>query len=246
MLTLDTSIYSRLDWKGKALEAQKKIEQGENLSWYLDFQLDIESLDDSAYLSALQLSAEHFSKTLWPTFPGEIILYKGKLEPIVAEKIVPFLKLIAIYLPEGAHFSLILDTSLISDGVSFFRDTNPVIFEPFTLILEGKWPKVFPLQKGCSTALLLPKKIDFSALLELKNLPFQVISEAKLTQEWEAIRYLIVYSEEITPTLHRKLKGFCITDGEIVTIGKPLGLPGEIPFEEFIKSPDGAEGLQLR
>lgn len=52
--------------------------------------------------------------------------------------------------------------------------------------------------------------------LKAKGIPFRIISEEKLTEEWEGLDRLIVISEAISPLCKRKLQGFAAAGGEII------------------------------
>lgn len=83
--------------------------------------------------------------------------------------------------------------------------------------------------------------IDLSlnkAILALKdfNLPFRMIPEVFLTQEWDRLDFLFVYSKNINLQGRRKLQGFCAAGGTVITLGERLGVPLEITFEEWLQT----------
>lgn len=83
--------------------------------------------------------------------------------------------------------------------------------------------------------------IDLSlnqAILSLKefNVPFRLIPEVFLTQEWDRLDFLFVYSKNINLQGRRKLQGFCAAGGTVITLGECLGVPLEITFEEWLQN----------
>jgi hypothetical protein len=52
--------------------------------------------------------------------------------------------------------------------------------------------------------------------LKAKDVQFRIISEEKLTEEWEGLDQLIVIKESISPLAKRKLLGFAAAGGEII------------------------------
>lgn len=179
------------------------------------------------------------------------------------------LKLLASCLPEEAACFLLLDTSSIEEAVTYFRLTDLGVFFPFHLILKGKWAQMYPYalpalawghgssplgvysgplsnrvpELNIPLALYLPEQTDWeefgSAIQHLGSTPFRVIPEKLLVHEWEGVDRLIVCSQGVTERGRRKLYGFAAAGGEILTVGKKLGVPGEI------KIPDDAEGFLL-
>lgn len=64
-----------------------------------------------------------------------------------------------------------------------------------------------------------------------KGINFRIIAETVLTTEWDGLDFLLVATDGLSPQGFRKLRGFCAAGGTVVTVGKPLGLPHEIPFD---------------
>lgn len=84
------------------------------------------------------------------------------------------------------------------------------------------------------------KSIDFKVTQEAINkllqskIAFRIISEVKLTTEWDGLDYLLVDSKHVTHQEKRKLQGFCAAGGTIVTLGDKIGLAFELTFSEWI------------
>jgi len=70
--------------------------------------------------------------------------------------------------------------------------------------------------------------------LEKKGLDFRVIPENSLTADWDGLDYLVVSSQLLTPQGRRKLNGFCAAGGIVVTVDGALGLPDEVPFDQWM------------
>ncbi|MBA2728676.1 MAG: hypothetical protein H0U49_10950 [Parachlamydiaceae bacterium] len=66
--------------------------------------------------------------------------------------------------------------------------------------------------------------------LNSHDIPYRLISEDKLTVEWDQLDYLMVISKAVTSTAMRMLLGFCAAGGTVLHLGSPLGLEGELPF----------------
>lgn len=67
--------------------------------------------------------------------------------------------------------------------------------------------------------------------LEDSQTSFRVIPESMLMAEWEGLDYLVVDSQLVGLQFKRQLQGFCAAGGTVLTIGTPIGLANEIPFE---------------
>lgn len=52
--------------------------------------------------------------------------------------------------------------------------------------------------------------------LQGKGIPFRIICEEKLTEEWDGLDRLIVISDAVSPLCKRKLQGFAAAGGEII------------------------------
>ncbi|MFY7843424.1 MAG: hypothetical protein ACOVOR_05370 [Rhabdochlamydiaceae bacterium] len=61
---------------------------------------------------------------------------------------------------------------------------------------------------------------------------FRFISEELLTEEWEAVDTLMIFSDYLSALGKRKLQGFNVTGGKFITIGRLVGFNEEISWEE--------------
>lgn len=67
-----------------------------------------------------------------------------------------------------------------------------------------------------------------------RGISFKIIPEEFLITEWDGLEWIIVASDALGPQGKRKLQGFCAAGGVCITIGKPIGLPHEIPFAAWL------------
>lgn len=78
--------------------------------------------------------------------------------------------------------------------------------------------------------------------LDTLSLPYRIVSEPFLTQEWDGLEELIVVSSSIGKKEKRKLLGFCAAGGRVISFGEKLEIPLESSWEEFrgrgIRTPD--------
>lgn len=69
--------------------------------------------------------------------------------------------------------------------------------------------------------------------MEREGLSCRVVNEECLTEEWDGLEGIAVLSEAVSPRGKRKLMGFCASGGMVMTKGKELGLPNEVPIEKL-------------
>ena len=95
-------------------------------------------------------------------------------------------------------------------------------------IVPPKWSSphaiCFPEEARCGGSLLA--KLD--QLFEQLADPIRVIPEAFLTERWEGVDVLYVFSEGMTVQGNRKLLGFCAAGGEVI-VDKKFGAEGFEP-----------------
>jgi hypothetical protein len=60
-----------------------------------------------------------------------------------------------------------------------------------------------------------------------KRAAFRIVSEEKLTEQWDGLDKLIVFSRALGAQGKRKLLGFIAAEGRVATIGDRIGLPEE-------------------
>lgn len=74
---------------------------------------------------------------------------------------------------------------------------------------------------------LVEKMDGLIASLQQKAIPFRIVCEEKLTEQWDGLDRLIVPSSALSVQGKRKLLGFIAAGGSISTLGEPIGLPDE-------------------
>ncbi len=116
---------------------------------------------------------------------------------------------------------------------------------------EVKERDIQPLQ----TALCLPKEEylhgENIALLEevfakLQDTAYRVIPEDMLTEAWNELTEIVVISSLLSPRGMRKIIGFCVAGGVVISYGEPLGLEEEVHFDEYIASVKGNRSRGIR
>lgn len=76
-------------------------------------------------------------------------------------------------------------------------------------------------------AILLEQLDRLILELQKKEMPFRIVCEEKLTEQWDGLDQLIVFSSALSIQGKRKLMGFIAAGGTISTVGEPIGLPEE-------------------
>lgn len=71
-------------------------------------------------------------------------------------------------------------------------------------------------------------------ILVEKSLPFRLISESHLINQWEGLDFLFYNPKGLSPQGKRKLQGFCAAAGEVVSVGEKLGLTYETTFSDWL------------
>lgn len=176
-----------------------------------------------------------------------------------AQNLAEYLHRLISFLPDAVLSFAMIDVSSLGSTALTAQLFSKERFEHTHLILKGArypfcgivWEDGAMAQgwMGCiepkkhsiapsAVGIYLPKDpmIDASILKQLDQLmdsmpmPFRVISEEKLTEEWDGLDKLIVLSKAISVQGKRKLLGFIAAGGIVASLGEPLG----IPEEEFI------------
>jgi hypothetical protein len=67
------------------------------------------------------------------------------------------------------------------------------------------------------------------------NLPFYVLYEDSMTENWQNLEEVIVLSSMVDKNLKRKCQGFAAAQGKVIVVGEPLGVLDEVSFDDFEK-----------
>jgi hypothetical protein len=257
-IPLDLSERSLLNWNKECQLAQKALEKGLLILWELQFDLSDGPLEDEARFLTFQLNMQHFIEVLWKPFRQHafgVAFYRGYLQ----EGFLDYLKSLAALLDEEACCFLFLDLSDSSDLKSYLLGSVPANLGCFFPIIKGqfskKYPWAFPAlawDHGASSlgycassihprisetllayAICLPEKPLWeqleAAVHHMGFLPFRILPESLLTQEWEGVDKLIIFPEACTEKSMRKFRGFMAAGGEIIEF--PSGA-ASLPLQE--------------
>lgn len=74
---------------------------------------------------------------------------------------------------------------------------------------------------------------DALNMLTMQHLSFRIIPESRLIMDWDGLSFLFFEPDVLSPEGLRRLRGFCAAGGIPVTLGRKIGLPGEISLAEF-------------
>ena len=102
------------------------------------------------------------------------------------------------------------------------------VVEPITPKIGLLFPSDHKLTEGAEK--------DFEQLLQAViqlNIPFYVLYEESMTENWQNLEKVIVHSKFMDPLLKRKCQGFAAADGVIVSYGERIGVFEEVSFSDL-------------
>lgn len=151
---------------------------------------------------------------------------------------VEYLLLLAANIPDEIPLFVELDTTGIDDLVLAAQLTSAEKYEHLQMLDSPT--DVYSIPIG----ICLPPSsfvacqathglVDVFNFLANNHIRYRVIPEDNLITEWDGLDSLIVCSNFLGPQGFRKLQGFCAAGGQVVLVGKELGLPEEITFKEW-------------
>ncbi|NNM43916.1 MAG: hypothetical protein HKM07_06190 [Chlamydiae bacterium] len=91
-----------------------------------------------------------------------------------------------------------------------------------------------PSEEICGLSHLSDLEIIIQDLSQ-KKIPFRMIFESLLNEQWGELEEIVIISSGISVQGKRKLQGFCAAGGFVVSYGKKLGLIQEMSFEDYKK-----------
>lgn len=161
-----------------------------------------------------------------------------------------YLTLIVNRFPDSMPFFMIVDNDPSLSLAMEAQLTHREKFNRIHLKLTNNRLPVLASDKEASIGVCLPSSdlIDLAFLSKLegvlenllnKNIPFRIIPESLLINEWDGLDYLIVESSCLSSQGKRKLQGFCAAGGTLVNLGHSLNMPYEISIKDF----NGQTGL---
>lgn len=71
------------------------------------------------------------------------------------------------------------------------------------------------------------------------NIPFRVLYEDFMTENWQELDTIVVYSDFVDKELMRKCQGFTAAGGQICSYGRALGVFDEIEYQEWVLKDSG-------
>ncbi len=141
-----------------------------------------------------------------------------------------YLQRLISYLPDTVPVFGIFDTSLTKNVA---HATVLLSKERFSSLNIG-----VPSEHKETLAICLP--LDFYVcpaflsqledVLEELSSPYRVIPESMLTEEWNGVETMLVFPDYVSPQGLRKLQGFVAASGKVLSVGKLLGLEGEVLY----------------
>lgn len=169
-----------------------------------------------------------------------------------------YLHLLAARLPDEIFQFLLLDASKINDPLNEAQLLSRTCFDRFHLAVHKNslphqglvWnadhllmsDQIAAMQVGfclppTENEVLANRSELNEALQKLLHhkARFKIIPEETLITEWDGLEWIIAVSNSLGPQGKRKLQGFCAAGGTCITIGSLIGLPQEIPFDEWIE-----------
>ena len=220
---LDGSLKSDLMWDSLSFDHP-------HILWELDF--GIYDLSELA-LASYQLAIDVFVKKIWNTHRDKtvgVVLYKGGIPPFEIEFFADYLHRIASVLPEEVPPFALFDCE--GDALFFSKEIFPYIHLGFRSGNVGilKWEKEAIIPKRCTANLgvVLPLRergLFFDLVnqclrrLDEKQIPYLLIAEPHLTQEWDGLSELVLFSDLASPACLRAAQGFRAAGGEVITFG---------------------------
>ena len=164
-----------------------------------------------------------------------------------AEAFSSYFQMLAHKLPDELPLTVVLDasyTGTLAEGVHLLFSDR---FEYFVLEIEN-----FPnFSKEAKLGICLPQDL-FCGQAQLARMdelfvslkqPFRIVFESFLSEQWEGLESLYVFSDALTVQGKRKLMGFCASGGTVITEGDSLNLLNEISSVDYFKE-IGAEGFE--
>lgn len=214
LYSLDASLCSDLKWEVES--------NAPEILWELDFQ--ITSLNQPQ-LSSYQLAVKHFAETVWERYQKETlgaVIYKGKVPNYPLEDFASYLHHLAAYLPDEVPPIVLFDC--VGDPLRFSKEIFSHLHLGFRDDRLGvmQWGEALkPLRHDAALGVVLPlheKGITFETVLKrLSHLdrPYRMIAEPYLTEEWDGLDEIIIFSDWISPWGKRMVQGFEATGGKI-------------------------------
>jgi len=144
-----------------------------------------------------------------------------------AETFGHYFQMLAHRLPDELPLSICLTTDTAGTLAQRLHLLSPERFEHFQvesdLHFDSNFGICFPLEDKCNEKILhrIDRKIG-----EVSS--FRAVYESNLTESWDGLDEIYVFSDAVSTQGKRKLLGFCAAGGTVITEGNLLGLPNEV------------------
>lgn len=134
-----------------------------------------------------------------------------------AEAFVTYFQMLAHRLPDELPIALVLDAENTGSLAETLHLLSPERFEHFTVesgtVFHSQVGVCFPSDENCSGAVL--ERID-ELLARMPS--FRPVYEPLLTEQWDGLDELYVFSETLTAQGKRKLLGFSAAGGKVIFV----------------------------
>ncbi len=218
-IRLDGSLNSDLVWNITANDP--------HILWELDFNI---KFLNPAPLASYQLAVRIFVESIWEKHRENtlgVILYKGAIPPFEMKAFADYLHHIAAGLPDEVPPFALFDC--VGDPLLFSKEIFPHIHLGFRSGPIGpiQWGEtLIPRRYDARLGVVLPlckKGLQFDevdeCLKELKKTPYRLINEPYLTEEWDDLDEIIIFSNLISPWGRRMIQGFEAAGGKVRNFG---------------------------
>lgn len=166
-----------------------------------------------------------------------------------------YLDLLAGHMSQILPLYLLLDASATCEPALQMQLLHKERFPRFELGVKGSVLGDFALNWNNDNTYVIPSRYEKAAIclpsaaqsqfkhfqnlgcavsiLHNRKIPFRIIPEDRLTQEWDELDVLFILPDCISVEGKRKLMGFCAAGGQVVSLGNYLGVPHEISFQDW-------------
>ncbi len=241
-ILVDAMLPSDLRWDKELTLA----EGAEHIVW--EIELGQFSLTDEMTFLSLQIALKHFVKTLWFPFKDKterVIVYRSSLDFdtfswdatqkaffdesgqaerfYCVEAISDYLHRLTALLPEELELSVVFNRGRVASLVEALLLTSKERFSYLKVELEG-----VRFTENAERGLLLPSEdlLDDYELVEgFLEESMRIIPESLLSESWDGLNELIIFSDYVSPMGLRQLLGFVASGGKLLVVGPLLDLP---------------------
>lgn len=218
VIKLDATLSSDLKWK---------VDPFPQTLWELEF-----GELSSRNLPTYRIAVHTFVETVWEQNKQQtlgLILYRGRGLPYDLEELADMLHQLGAILPDEIPPFALFDLEIEESGCAqqFSKELFSHIHLGFRKAPFGalEWKEcVTPLYHSAKIGVSLPLRkqamhsdtIDACMKeLEKRNIPYRLISEMYLTEEWDGLDELIIFPSLLSKQGERKIQGFTAAGGRI-------------------------------